>query len=65
MADFLSVIPTLGSVAESILASQILSAVRKKHYDIDGTAEAIWRHVHPDKEPPSKTSDSNTVVPAT
>ena len=46
------------SVAESILASQILSAVRKKHYDIDGTAEAIWRHVHPDKEPPSKTSDS-------
>ena len=21
-------------------------------------AQAIWRHVHPDKEPPSKTSDS-------
>ena len=58
-------IPTR-SVAESILGSQILSVVRKKHYDIDGTAEAIWRHVHPDKEPPSKTSDSTlyTVVPA-
>eukprot|EP00439_Symbiodinium_sp_Y106_P010418 s2390_g1.t1 len=52
-----SVIPTR-SVAESILGSHILSVVRKQHYDIDGTAEAIWRHVHPDKEPPSKNSDS-------
>ena len=52
-----SVIPTR-SVAESILGSQILSVVRKKHYDIDGTAEAIWRHVHPGKGPPSKNSDS-------
>ena len=51
-----------------LLARQpfFLSAIRKKHYDIDGAAEAIWRHVHPDKEPPSKTSDSTlyTVVPA-
>ena len=54
---FLSVIPTR-SVAEGILGPQILPAVRKKLYDIDGTAEAIWRHVHPDKEPPSKHSDS-------
>ena len=54
---FLSVIPTR-SVAESILGSQILSAVRKNHYDIDDAAEAIWRHVHPDKEPPSKNGDS-------
>ena len=52
-------IPTRSrSVAESILGSQILSVVRKKQYYIDGTAEAIWRHVHLDKEPPSKTSDS-------
>ena len=54
---FLSVIPTR-SVAEGILGPQILPAVRKKLYDIDGAAEAIWRHVHPDKEPPSKNSDS-------
>eukprot|EP00439_Symbiodinium_sp_Y106_P037842 s3203_g4.t1 len=54
---FLSVVPAR-SVAESIIASRLLSATRKKHYDIDGAAEAVWRHVHPDKEPPSKTSDS-------
>ena len=54
---FLSVVPAR-SVAESIIASRLLSATRKKHYGIDGAAEAVWRHVHPDKEPPSKTSDS-------
>ena len=59
---FISVIPTR-SVAESVIMSQILSVIRKKHYDIDGTAEAIWRHVHPGKEPPSKRM-SPAVVPA-
>eukprot|EP00439_Symbiodinium_sp_Y106_P029546 s562_g3.t1 len=51
-----SVIPTR-SVAESVITSQILSVIRKKHYDIDVAAEAIWRHVHPGKEPPSKTNE--------
>ena len=56
LGRFVSVIPTR-SVAESVIMSQILSVLRKKHYDIDGAAEALWRHVHPGKEPPSKTNE--------
>ena len=58
---FVSVIPTR-SVAESVIMSQILSVIRKKHYDIDGTAEAIWRHVHPGKEPPSRTNEPTQLL---
>ena len=43
---FVSMVPTR-SVTESILASQLLSAIRKKQYDIDGTAEAVRRHAFP------------------
>ena len=48
---FVSVVPTR-SVAESILVSQILAAIilyRKKQYDLDGTAAAVWRHAFQEK----------------
>ena len=59
---FISVTPTR-SVAESVIMSQILSVIRKKHYDIDGTAEAILgvmyiqeKSLHPKRMSPHSRS---------